>query len=516
LDSFIHQHHDKISGVLNGFDRLLLQGVLRTLSSVAGMASHLQLVGTLLKNFGGYVEQKSQALRAVTETTARQLGRPLIYLESSARSKEELARTVARQDDVRSGLICVFQVVEPCQTFGIRKDPLQKKLVLTAQRRKCSFYYHYWIDPRFGFMHGRIQTWFPFLIRVCLNGREWLARQMDAAGLRYHREDNCFSWIEDVAAAQRLLDEQVQLNWPQALAEIDRRLFPNRAEVLAPYRCDYYWSAAQSEWASDIMFRSPADLTALYPALVRNAIQVLGCRDVLRFLGKRPSAIWAGKASGSLKQYPEGMRIKYWVKDNSIKLYDKAGGRVLRSETTLNDVRAFRVFRPSEGHPDGPNAWRPMRKGVADLHRRAQLSQAANERFMDAVAALDASPTVQAIVQPLTRRKRWKHRPVRALRPWSPDDQALLSAIAHGRFTLQGFRNRDLVECFYGRRIDPVRRKRAAAQMTARLRILRAHGLIRKIPHTHRYQTTAQGKKIMRVLLRCYHLSLEQLERIVA
>jgi len=62
--------------------------------------------------------------------------------------------------------------------------------------RKCLHLYHYQIHPRFGFMSARIQTWFPFRIQICVNGREWLARGMDAAGLHYLQRDNCFTWLE--------------------------------------------------------------------------------------------------------------------------------------------------------------------------------------------------------------------------------------------------------------------------------------------------------------------------------
>jgi hypothetical protein len=79
-----------------------------------------------------------------------------------------------------------------------------KKLDFKLEQRKCLHLYHYLIHPVFGFMNARIQTWFPFRIQICLNGREWLARSMDAAGLRYVRQDNCFPWIEDFPAAQRL------------------------------------------------------------------------------------------------------------------------------------------------------------------------------------------------------------------------------------------------------------------------------------------------------------------------
>ena len=90
-------------------------------------------------------------------------------------------------------------------SYEIYRDRQAQKLDLRAVQRKCLHLYHYWIDPVFGFMHARIQTWFPFTIQVCLNGREFLARQMDQAGLAYQRHENGFSWIDDFPRAQQLM-----------------------------------------------------------------------------------------------------------------------------------------------------------------------------------------------------------------------------------------------------------------------------------------------------------------------
>lgn len=81
------------------------------------------------------------------------------------------------------------------------------------------------------------------------------------------------------------------------------------------------------------------------------------------------------------------------VKTNSIEFYDKPGS-VLRVETTVNNPGAFKVYRPKEGDPDGPRSWREMRKGIADLHRRAEVCQAANDRCLDALGATDTSSRV--------------------------------------------------------------------------------------------------------------------------
>ena len=93
---------------------------------------------------------------------------------------------------------------------------------MAVRYRPTTVIYHYRIDPQWGWMHARIQTWFPFPIQICLNGREWLARQMGRADLAYVRQDNCFPWVEDWQAAQRLLDQQLRVAWPALLDELAR------------------------------------------------------------------------------------------------------------------------------------------------------------------------------------------------------------------------------------------------------------------------------------------------------
>ena len=79
----------------------------------------------------------------------------------------------------------MLTAVEPCWSFEIVRDRASKRIEAEPRYRKCLHLYHYQIHPRFGFMSARIQTWFPFRTQICVNGREWLARSMDAAGLRY-------------------------------------------------------------------------------------------------------------------------------------------------------------------------------------------------------------------------------------------------------------------------------------------------------------------------------------------
>jgi len=123
-----------------------------------------------------------------------------------------------------------------------------------------------------------------------------------------------------------------------------------------------------------------------------------GSTDVMRFLGRRISLNgdlpnqFDGQVVSDLHQRQEGVRIKHRLNDNSVKLYDKAYtelGNVLRAEATLNTVTDFRVYRPKEGAPEGGLAWRALRRGIADLHRRGEVSRKATERYLDALSSVD-------------------------------------------------------------------------------------------------------------------------------
>ena len=513
---FIALYADRIIGTLNGFDRLVFRGTLRRLSFVEGLMSLLWKRQVLLKDFAGYAEAVTEGLKSASLQEARRLDRPEIYLHSSRTNKEEEALRVAERDGIREGLIAVLSCVEPCRTFEIYRCREKKRLELVPRIRKCLHLYHYFIDPTFGLMNARIQTWFPFSIQVCLNGREWLAREMDRAGISYRRRDNCFTWLGDVEAAQRLMDRQLSTDWPQTLDAIRRRLNPAHEDILKDFPTDYYWSVYQSEWASDVMFKDAAALAEIYPALVLHGITTFGSADVMRFLGRRVRCDFAGEIVSDFKDRPEGVRIKHRLGSNSIKLYDKQGS-VLRPETTINDPSDFKVFRPKEGDPTGPLAWRKLRRGVADLHRLAQVSQAANERYLDALASADTSTPLAKLVEQICRPTAWKGKRIRALRPLAEGDSLLLKAVSRGEFKVNGVRNRHLQAILYSQPPSSHQEhRRRSACVSRQLRLLRAHGLIRRLGRSHRYVLTATGQEIIAALLAAERASIEQLRRIAA
>ncbi len=520
MNQFIEKFASHIKGVLTGFDRLVLRGHLRQIVYSQGLLAYLWDRKVLLKHFGRHVEETSRQIKQASLEVAQQNQRPCLYLQSSQVSKEEIAQKIAVQDKVEQGLICALSCVEPCMSFEVIRNAQSQELELRSALRKCLHVYHYWKHPQLGFLYARLQTWFPFSVQIGLNGREWLARTMDQQGMKYQKQDNCFTWMEDYAQAQKWMDEQLKADWPQLLNALAEQLNPVHQQIFSHFPLPYYWSVYQSEWAMDLCF-DPEQLRRLYPKLLRLGMTCFSCSDVLRFLGKKPNldgqipAHWTAQVTTDLRRRREGVRIKHFLGANSIKLYDKAYTErmaVLRPEFTMNDPSQFLVYRPKEGGDPQDLQWRTLRRGIADMYQRAQVCQKALNRYCDALASVDDSSTLEELTHHLERRVQWQGHSVRALHPFAAEDRELLQTVNRGEFTLHGFRNADLRALLYATpaTTQSEEGKRSAA-VSRKLRLLRAHGLIQKLPHTYRYQVTEKGRQIINAVLAARHATVNHL-----
>jgi len=347
---------------------------------------------------------------------------------------------------------------------------------------------------------------------------------MRQQGLKFQQEKNCFPRIEDFSRAQELMNQQLQTDWVELLAGFARQLNPIQEEIFAKYPTPYYWTCFQSEWATDIVFHHGEQLQTMMPAIIAHGMLSYHSSDVLRFFGKRTTQAgkiprnYHGELQSSCKQYEEGERIKFRMDGNSVKTYSKvilAEAAVLRAaETTINNVDVFRTYRPKEGGPEDELEWRKMRKGIADLHRRAEVSQQTNNRLINALASVDDSQRLEELIANIQQPVKWHGRRVRALRPLG-DDKPWLEAINHGDFLLNGFRNRDLQAMLYATPAasQPEQRRRSAS-VSRRLRMLRAHGLIRKVPRTHRYHVNPDARTMLVALLTAARTTLNQVNQL--
>jgi hypothetical protein len=219
---------------------------------------------------------------------------------------------------------------------------------------------------------------------------------------------------------------------------------------------------------------------------------------------------YKGVVKTKLKRRAEGICVKHSAGKNSLKMYNKQP-TVLRVETTRNDVRSLKSYRRKENDPKGKPAWRQIRKSVADLGRRAELSQASNARYLEALSPVVSKTPLSRLTDKLCRPIQVGKRRFRGLRPLDPDEAKLLESVSRGETLIAGFRNRDIRDQLYGAAEDECERRRQAARITRKLAMLRAHGLIKKIPHTHRYILTTEGVTAITALLAARRASLTQL-----
>jgi hypothetical protein len=522
MQQFIAKFEKDIQGVMSGFDRVLFRGSLRRLTHSLGMKWYLAENNILCKHYEDHVKAISQKVKkAALEPFQKQ--NLLVKFVRGVDDKEKIARAYAAEKGITQGDVCALNAMETAPTFQHEKTDMAIRL------RPCSTIYHYRIDPLFGWMHARIQTWFPFYIHVCINGREWLSRRMDREGLRYFRQENCFPWVEDIPRAQQLFQEQLEVNWSEQLQPFAQRLNPLHEEIFKNYPTDYYWTSFQCEWATDMLFR-PGALARLAPLLLEHGMLSFSCSDVLQFLGHRVNVSgqiprnYNGELTTDFKSRASGSRVKYRIDGNSLKGYGKAStplGDLFRVETLTQHVEVFKTYRPAEGGPEDDLQWRIMRRGVADLHRRCEVSQKANERYWDALSTVDDSTRFSELTRDLERHCSYQGRRVRALHPFQEDDHQLLLAVNRGEFTINGLRNRDLQPLLYGpvdpnSPLTPKEKRRRSAAVSRKLRLLRAHGLIQKVPKTHRYLVTSHGRLAITAILTMDRSSIALLNKVAA
>ena len=507
MNTFMSIHQDALLGTLATFDRVIFKGYLTGLFPKGAFGRYLSKQGVLLKDFGQHVSQATQAIKVHMQELAKEAGRPLMYLASAPTrakgdTKEDRVRAMAAEAGVTEGLVCIFSVLETCMSFVVRGNRETHKLEAVRQVRKCLHYYVYYLDPEFGLMHIRIQSWFPFNLQIYINGREWLARQLDQRGIAYQRSDNKLFQIADLDTAQALCDKFAHRRWPRVLDTFARRVNPHLPILRRLGFGGYYWVIDQAEYATDVLFRDPADLAALFPALVELAMTALSADDVMRFLGRKPHGNFQGQVTTDHKRRKEGRRVKHCLKSNSLKMYDVPG--LLRVETTTINPREFRVLRVVDTPHGRQRRWCPMGKGVANFWRFAQVGRQSNLRYLNLLAHAQPKGKAIAELDRLCRPALVEGKRYARFYPVTAQDCHLFAAVLAGEHALTGFRNKNLQARLYSTPpASPAEQRQRSARVTRSIAKLHGHGLIAKVKDARLYRVTERGASLMAAAILC-------------
>ena len=517
--NFIAKISPAIKRVLHGFDRIVFKGSFLPLWIEENVGWWLERKHVLNKDFKPWMLDQTKTIVQRAETRAiSETGQGVVRLRAADR-KEKVAHEHQIERERDSGLIGVYSAIENCQSYRATFAPGATRPAIRKFPTKCKHLYYYFDHPVFGFMSVRLQTWFPYPIQLQLNGREWLRRSLDQEEIGYIRRGNKFFHIDDWDRAQKILDQQVHFLWPEILNGIAQDVFPDKNEIIGP-DLDYYWTLWQSEWASDLIFDNVKTPEAIGESLIKHAFMIAKPERVFRYLD-RPLTN-SGKIDRRCKdevcskiikfsdEHSSGYRVRHYAGKNSVKIYSERN--VLRVETTINNPGAFKIHRHKQGESTESVKTRlPMRKSVADTAARVQVSQEVNNRVLEDLSTFTDEEPLSELFDAVCSSKRVKQRRARALDP-TGKDRAILQVLSDPAFDLSGISNRLIRDSLTasgatgGR--DP---KKLSGYVSRQIRLLRDHGILRKLPRQNRYHLSSLGRKLIMSMNTVYNASIKEL-----
>ena len=193
-----------------------------------------------------------------------------------------------------------------------------------------------------------------------------------------------------------------------------------------------------------------------------------------------------------MNQWYDGARIRHWIDRNSLKIYNEQN--VLRFEFTMNDPTRFRIYRTPEGSTNNERKLLPMRKGIADITARTRICSSRIKNLTEQIATLQEDVSVGEILSRITQPLKTNAKRYRGL-DVTGKDLALLQAVADPKYNVDAITNKHLQTALNTKAwANGLSGRSLSARIGRHLRLLREHGIIRKLPNQHRYMLTDKGR----------------------
>lgn len=484
VEQLITRYHDRLSGVLSCYDRIVITGTIPGACFAAGMTAFLHIKQIRIFDYARFAEPLRNRIREQAQLLAKEAGVEIQHVAKSHIRKEDLVAAVMKERGDSPGLVHVISAMEACDAYEPWHNKINHKTYLRSTSGKCLHYYFYFLDEELGLVYLRVPTWCPFRLQFYCNGHNWLARMLASRGIGYSMADNAFIRIDDWESAQQLADSFS----PDTLHRILDRYTAMCCPVLDVFEQCYHWSLMQIEYSTDLIFRSNQIMQPLYEELSRQAIHSVKAEQVATFLGKKITPQLAQEIGSRFATRIEGTCIKHRLGKASVKMYDKFG-RVLRLETTTNDVSFFKHHRKVE-HRNGftERGFAPIKKTIYSLIDLRDVLLGCNRRYLEYLSALDDFSAGQRNLQKLVGPKEIDGEKFKGVNFFDTTEQTLMRSLQRPEFNLKGMRRAD---------IRPFLPTLSAASVTRQIRRLKKLGILKKIAGTYRYYLTRLGRSVI-------------------
>jgi len=398
-----------------------------------------------------------------------------------------------RKDDVMHEHLAAFQAAGRTEGVLLIGRAQEKTPLFRTEKRRhadgtsypwivkttglVNHFYIYCVDADFGPFFLKFCSYFPYNAKLCINGHHWAQRQAARAGIGFEALDNGFAAVSDPAALQAICDqlgpEQIDALLRKWLARLPHPFTP--ADREAGYRYDI--SVLQAEFSLTQMLDKPVSGRIFFEQVIRDNLDAGRPDQVSLIFSRRLLRTGPRATPGRFRTrvitsgVTPSLHVDY--KHATIKQYHKEG-RALRTETTINDTRDFRIGKRLTNLP----ALREV--GFSATRRLLRLEQLSHD-------PITGAGQVAAITSPVITGGGTR---IPGLPLGQPRSHALLAALLIFRLLPRGFTNRDLRDLTAELRGLPAV---STGQMTYDLRRLRSHQLIERVPGTHRYRVTSTG-----------------------
>ena len=474
---------------VEGIDRMYLNAVVPLLQCERGIA-------WFFRHYRGHAFASSALMAPMTrvfveamEDFARDQHLDVVTFEKKQR-KEDLAAEYRAHFRKEEGVLFLGKAQEKVSTFRTERrrnpDTGASYAWLYRSTAMVNQYYFYALDQDFGPFFLKFSSYFPYNAKLCFNGHEYVKRQLARRRIGYEALDNGILTCDDPAAVQAICDELSAEKIDALFRKWLRRVpHPFTAKDRAQ-GIRYELSILQAEFSLTQVLDRPVTGRVFFEEVIRENLDI-GRPDQVQLIFDRrikrkgPTATPGRFRTRVITEgvYPS-LHVDY--KSTRIKQYHKEG-RALRTETTINNTRDFGIG-----------------KRLHNLPALREVGFKANRRLLDVQRISHDCSIGEDGFHAVQRPHMVANQRASALRFENERVQALLHALVLFRLLPNGFSNSDLRE-----RLEPLRgRSTTPAAMTYDLRRLRLHGLIRRIPRSHRYEVTPRGLRYALFFTRTY------------
>lgn len=481
-------HH--VQFAYTSLDRIVLNGYIARLQRPAGLVTFFRDTLGIACIEPAVLSSRTDRYRSWVRAEMAERDIPVLPAPKGER-KEDLVGPYYRRLGDADGVACVLTSMEMGRTLVSYTPRYPTKTgdpsyrIITPCRKQFLHYYFYVLDEVMGPMSLRVATYLPFNITCYLNGHAFLGQELTRRGVRFHQEDNAFLDVADLdalaAATARLTPGLLQ----ERCTYWTRQLVPTfSADERRALDLSYSYSIGQIELASDVIFHRAAPLKALFQRAVEIGLQLGGADRATYLFGRRINRRYRGKLQTVLDRRDEGHPVvRSYYQTSFVRQYEKAG-RLLRTETCLNDTYHLDIGRRLQNLP-------------AVIDRLATT----NQRYLDLQAELLDSTVdtgqLSALAQPTlngTRR-------IPGIKLHDDRVIRLLEASLHPGGLLADWTSRDL----HARVLERHRLSNddyRLSQLRYDLTKLRAKGLVERIGTSRRYRLTTRGLKLGTLLVK--------------